>query len=124
MVIARDLARGIFPVQLDGLGLASALEELAESTSRQTDMLVSFAETGTLRPTDPADELHLYRIAQEALSNAAKHSAARNVTIVLHHGEHTMRLTVADDGQGLPPSLPPSPPHPTPHTPQRTRHGP
>ena len=101
VTIARDLARGIFPVQLDGLGLARALEELAETTTRQTDMLVSFAETGSPRPTDPADDLHLYRIAQEALSNAAKHGAARHVTLVLEHREHTLRLTVADDGQGL-----------------------
>ena len=101
VTIARDLARGIFPAQLDGLGLALALEELAATTSRQTDMLVSFTETGDTWITDPADDLHLYRIAQEALSNAAKHSAARNVTLVLHHGEHALRLTVADDGQGL-----------------------
>ena len=102
VTIARELARGIFPVQLDGLGLALALEELAEITSRQTEMLVSFAETGDTRPTDPATDLHFYRIAQEALSNAAKHSAARTVTLVLHHSEHALRLTVADDGQGLP----------------------
>lgn len=104
VTIARDLARGIFPVQLDGLGLALALEELADTTTRQTDMLVTFAQTGDVRSTDPADDLHLYRIAQEALGNAAKHSAARHVTLVLHHGEKKLRLTVADDGHGLPPS--------------------
>jgi signal transduction histidine kinase len=104
VTIARDLARGIFPVQLDGLGLALALEELAATTSRQTDMRVTFTETGATRPTDRADDLHLYRIAQEALSNAAEHSAARHVTLVLHHGETTLRLTVADDGHGFPPS--------------------
>lgn len=104
VAIARDLARGIFPVQLDGLGLASALEELATTTTRQTDMAVSFAETGDTRPTDPAADLHLYRIAQEALNNAAKHSAARHVTIILHHSDHGLRLTVADDGRGLPPT--------------------
>jgi signal transduction histidine kinase len=48
--------------------------------------------------------VHLYRIAQEALNNAAKHSAARHVALVLHHGESALRLSVADDGQGLPPS--------------------
>jgi PAS domain S-box-containing protein len=104
VTIARDLARGIFPVQIDGLGLALALEELAAATSRQTDMRVTFAETGDTRPTDPADDLHLYRIAQEALSNAAKHGAASHVTLVLHHGANTLRLTVADDGMGLPSS--------------------
>lgn len=104
VTIARELARGIFPVQLNGLGLALALEELATTTSRQTDMRVTFSQTGDTRPTDPADDLHFYRIAQEALNNAAKHSAGSHVTLVLHHGENALRLTVADDGQGLPPS--------------------
>lgn len=104
VTIARDLARGILPVQLDGLALAQALGELAATTTRQTDMIVSFAETGIPRPTDPATDQHFYRIAQEALSNSAKHSAARHVTLVLHHGERTLRLSVGDDGQGLPSS--------------------
>ncbi len=67
-------------------------------------MAVSFCETCGSRPTDPAADVHLYRIAQEALSNAAKHGAARHAAIVLHHSEHALRLTVTDDGQGLTPS--------------------
>ncbi len=66
--ISRDLhdglARWIFPVQLGGPGRAPALKELAE--------------TGDTRPADPVADLPLYRIAQEALSNAAKHGAARH----------------------------------------------
>jgi PAS domain S-box-containing protein len=100
--IARDLARGAFPMELDRLGLALALEELAETTTRQTDMTVVSSETGHVQPTDPATDLHFYRIAQEALSNSAKHGAAGNASLVLHHGERVLRLTVADDGQGLP----------------------
>lgn len=102
VTLARELARGMFPAQLGDLGLALALQELAETTSRQTDMAVSFAETGDTRPTDPADDLHLYRIAQEALSNAAKHGAARHATIVLHQSPYALCLTVTDNGQGLP----------------------
>jgi PAS domain S-box-containing protein len=102
VTIARDLARGIFPVQLAGLGLALALEELADTTSRQTKMRVIFSQTGDTRPTDLANDLHLYRIAQEALNNVAQHSAAHHVTLILNHGESALRLSVADDGQGLP----------------------
>lgn len=51
VTIARDLARGAFPVQLDGLGLSQALEELAATATRQTDILVTFSETGDTRPT-------------------------------------------------------------------------
>ncbi len=104
VTIARDLAHGIFPAKLAGLGLAQSLEELAEITSRQTDMHVTFSQTGETRPTEPAAQLHLYRIAQEALSNSAKHGAARHVTLVLHHGETTVRLTLTDDGIGISPT--------------------
>lgn len=102
--LARDLARGIFAVQLDGFGLALALEELASTTSRLTGMSVSFYETGDTQVEDPEDGMHLYRIAQEAVNNAAKHGGARKVTIVLNKSEDSMRLAVADDGKGMAPS--------------------
>lgn len=103
VIIARDLAHGIFPVRLESLGLAQVLRDLAETTSRQTGLLVTFSQCGDTLPTKPADDLQLYRIAQEALSNSAKHGAARKVGIVLHYGEKTLSLTVADDGVGISP---------------------
>ena len=102
--LARDLARGIFPVQMAGAGLALALEELASTTSRLTGMSVSFYETGDTQVEDPEDAMHLYRIAQEALNNAAKHGGARKVTIILNKSESSLRLAVADDGKGMAPS--------------------
>jgi signal transduction histidine kinase len=102
--LARDLARGIFPVQMAGAGLALALEELASTTSRLTGMSVSCYETGDTQVEDPEDAMHLYRIAQEALNNAAKHGGARKVTIILNKSESSLRLAVADDGKGMAPS--------------------
>ena len=72
---------------MDGAGLAMALEELASTTSRLTGMSVSFYETGDIRVEDPEKGMHLYRIAQEAVNNAAKHGGARKVTIILNQGE-------------------------------------
>ena len=89
---------------MDGGGLSLALEELARATSSQTGMSVAFYETGDIRVADPEDGMHLYRIAQEALNNAAKHGGARKVTIVLNQSADSLRLAVADDGQGMPPS--------------------
>ena len=99
--LARDLARGIFPVQTDGSGLALALEELASTTSRLTGMSVSVCETESNQVEDPEVGMHLYRIVQEAVNNAAKHGAAGKVTIVLNRSEDSLHLVVADDGKGM-----------------------
>lgn len=101
---ARNLARGLFAVPFDGPGLAIALEELARSTSEQTGMSVSFIETGDTSVSDQQHCLHFYRIAREALSNAAKHSAAEKVVISLSRVQDSLRLTIADDGQGILPA--------------------
>jgi signal transduction histidine kinase len=102
--LARDLARGIFPVQMDGAGLAIALKDLASTTSRLTGISVSFYEMGDILVEDPEDGMNLYRIAQEAVNNAAKHGGPRKITIVLSKIQDSLRLTVADDGKGLGPS--------------------
>ena len=99
--LTRDLARGIFPVQMDGAGLAIALEELARTTSSLTGVSVSFYETGDTRIADPVEGMHLYRIAQEAVNNAAKHGGPRKITIALSTIQDSLRLTVADDGKGM-----------------------
>jgi signal transduction histidine kinase len=101
---ARNLARGIFPVPVDEEGLAAALEELAATTSRLTGFSISFESDGTTRTRDPQVAMHLYRIAQEALNNAINHSKAKHVAIVLKQDDHTLRMTVSDDGCGFPAS--------------------
>ena len=101
--LARDLARGIFPVQMDGAGLAMALKDLAGTTSRLTGIPVSFYEMGDVLVEDPEDGMNLYRIAQEAVNNAATHGGPRKITIVLSKVQDSLRLTVADDGKGMAP---------------------
>jgi two-component system, LuxR family, sensor kinase FixL len=99
--LARDLARGIFPVQMDGAGLATALKDLAGTTSRATGIPVTFYEMGDVRIEDTETGMHLYRIAQEAVNNAVKHGAPRKITISLDRRQDALRLTVADDGKGM-----------------------
>jgi signal transduction histidine kinase len=102
---ARDLARGIFPVLQDPSGLESALEELATLTSRlhQRQVEVHFEEGITV--PNPDVSMHLYRIAQEAVGNALKHANAQGVRITMGKVDGFLRLTVQDDGPGVPDSV-------------------
>ncbi len=102
--LTRSLARGIFPGPMGGTGLALALDELARTTSSQTGRFVSFYETGHPQVEDPEHGMHLFRIAREALNNSLKHADARKITIILNSSEASLRLAVADDGQGMAPA--------------------
>ena len=97
----RALARGLTPVTLESEGLASALQELAAYAEKMFGIhcTVPVAQPGPVRA--PAVETHLYRIAQEAVSNAIKHGRARRVTIQLETGAEQTVLSVVDDGTGI-----------------------
>jgi len=98
----RSLARGLSPVTLESEGLASALQELAANTEKIFGITcrVSAAQLGHIhaRPV----ETHLYRIAQEAVSNAIKHGRAREVLIQLETNAERTVLSVTNDGIGIP----------------------
>lgn len=99
--LTRDLARGLFPVQMDGSGLAVALQDLAKTTTRLSGTHVAFYETGNASVADPQDAMNLYRIVQEAVNNAVRHGGAKNVTIVMSKNDDALSLVVADDGNGM-----------------------
>jgi signal transduction histidine kinase len=99
---ARSLARGLLPVRDTG-GLAPALQELA-SRSRdlyglKVDVLWEVSPEVRFSETEAS---HLYRIAQEALSNAARHGHASHIEIALSAARHAFLLCVSDNGEGVP----------------------
>jgi len=98
---ARDLARGLCPVELENNGLQAALQELASRVSRTNFNCVLKAPTFA-KVYDNAAAIHLYRIAQEAVNNAVKHGRDKNITISLNTQNNQVELTVQDDGCGLP----------------------
>jgi PAS domain S-box-containing protein len=98
---ARQLSRGLFPVRLETEGLPSALEELAATIGDRFKLKCSFASMGPLAVENSAIATHLYRIAQEAVSNAIKHSRARGISIRLIGRAGALELSVEDDGVGL-----------------------
>jgi two-component system sensor histidine kinase UhpB len=97
----REIVRRLRPEALDDLGLPSALVALSERFSEQSSIKVDrrFA-TGLPRLT-PAGELAVYRIAQEALTNVAKHAGATRSRLELRAHSDAVELVVADDGRGL-----------------------
>ncbi|HWI60148.1 MAG TPA: ATP-binding protein, partial [Bacillota bacterium] len=101
----RSLARGLSPVTLEVEGLTSALQELAATTEKLFGVSCRCECPSTVPVPAPAVATHLYRIVQEAVSNAIKHGKATHITILLELlGEHTV-LTVTDNGRGLAPGF-------------------
>ncbi len=102
---ARGLARGLVPVELDAGGLATALHRLTANAERFFGITCRFEETGTVRVHDNTAATHLYRIAQESVSNAVKHGRASRVVVTLGTERDHIRLRIQDDGIGFPDAL-------------------
>ena len=97
----RSMARGLVPVQIDGDSLPAALDELARGTQETYKLACRLECSGRLEIPDAGIATHLYRIAQEAVSNAARHARADAVLIKLAGDEHRLRLEVHDNGVGI-----------------------
>jgi two-component system sensor histidine kinase UhpB len=95
------LAWQLRPGILDDLGLLSALQALIETFEEQSDVRIEARLPAGLDPIAPEVELAIYRIAQEALSNALRHAQARTIELALIGGAEGVTLTVADDGRGI-----------------------
>jgi len=98
---ARHLARGLYPVKLERESLGLALQELAGNVSKLLHITCLLEYPAPVIVGDRDAALHLYRIAQEAVTNALKHSQARRITIQLLSDAEQIHLRVIDDGQGL-----------------------
>jgi PAS domain S-box-containing protein len=90
------------PTALDDLGLRAALANYIQEWSRRTDIAAELHTSGLLDERLPSEvETALYRIAQEALNNVAKHSRARRVEIILERRTDCILLVLEDDGVGF-----------------------
>lgn len=97
----RRISYELRPAALDDLGLGSALAALCGSVARRAGIEVSHDVDRELPPLQPEVELALYRITQEALTNAVRHSGCAHVQVRVAGGADAMVLRVADDGCGL-----------------------
>jgi two-component system sensor histidine kinase UhpB len=97
----RRIARELRPEALDDLGLVNALIALCNRIGAQDGPIVRRELQSKLPALSPDVELVIYRIAQEGLTNALRHSDARSVTVSLVADAETLTLRVVDDGKGL-----------------------
>jgi two-component system sensor histidine kinase UhpB len=103
----RRIARELRPEMLEELGLVSALTELSTGFGRRTRVRVERDFDPALPPLSQEAELALYRVAQESLTNVARHATAKNALMRLEPGQDSVVLTVRDDGRGFPNGAPP-----------------
>jgi PAS domain S-box-containing protein len=100
---ARNLSRGLIPVELDGNGLNAALERLVHNAERLLNISCTLTLGSNIQFHDNTSLIHLYRIAQEATSNAVKHGNASEVHITLKADEEKLTLQIDDNGTGFAP---------------------
>jgi PAS domain S-box-containing protein len=101
------LSRGLIPVEVDAHGLQAALMELASRTRHAYPVGCRFAWEHPVRVADSFVATHLYRIAQEAVNNALKHSGADRIELNLREAHGMLTLEVLDNGVGIDtPSIP------------------
>lgn len=97
----RDLARGMHPSVIDHVPLDDALDELARTTEEREGMLVEYHRQRGPDGLAPAARLSLYRTAQEALGNAARHAGVDHVRMALSTRGEQLVLEIADRGRGF-----------------------
>jgi len=102
IALSRNLAKGLNSVNLSSGGLMEALEDFAASASDLFKISCRFQCPLPVLIADSQTAEHLYRIAQEAVSNAVKHGHAKNIVIRLELSKAGKVLRVIDDGAGLP----------------------
>jgi two-component system sensor histidine kinase UhpB len=98
----RRIARRLRPEALEDLGLQSALAALATSFGEQAHIRVNRHLEPPRLPLSEEEELVIYRVAQEAMTNVARHAEASAVDLRLERSDSRIVLTVRDDGRGLP----------------------
>src|SRR3954467_313708 len=98
----RRIARELRPEMLEQLGLVSALTELSRKFADSSGIRVERSFATDLPPLSDDSELAVYRVAQESLTNIARHADASRVHVALQPGPDSVVLRVIDDGRGIP----------------------
>jgi PAS domain S-box-containing protein len=101
----RVLSHGLSPVSLEDNGLVETLRKLADDTRSAAKIDCQFEDSTSTTINDPHLAAQLYRIAQEAVTNALKHSGARKIHIALQASPTRLELKVSDDGRGFSPTV-------------------
>jgi len=102
----RDLAKMLYPVDIETGGLISALKILASNTEKMFGVTCRFRCDKPVSVKSLIEAKQIYRIVQEAITNAVKHGKAKNISIKLHLTKSGIVLSVKNDGRDFPKLLP------------------
>lgn len=97
----RSLSQALHPVMLEEAGLDSTIDWYVATVERQTGVHISYEKTGKPFGLSTSAGIHVYRVLQEALNNAARHSGVREATVRLRYLQDRLELDVEDRGKGL-----------------------
>ncbi len=106
LIRLREVCNDLLPSELTDFGLFPALTSLCSAAARASGLHVQASEAGSPQAIEPAEQLGLFRVAQQALTNALRHAAAGAVQVSLHWQAREVSLTVSDDGLGFDPQAP------------------
>ena len=109
-LLVRDVLVDLRPPGLDELGLTAALTEHARQVAGRGGFSAAVRGAEATPRLPPATEITLFRIAQEALTNVARHARATEATLALECGPDAVVLTIADNGRGFDTGVPPKEP--------------
>jgi PAS domain S-box-containing protein len=98
---ARGLARGLNPIDIQAGGLPIALEGLASQISELFSVACRYEQEGSVAVSDSTVATHLYRIAQEAISNALRHGKATRIDLSFACVDERLTLSISDNGRGI-----------------------
>jgi len=97
----RSLSQALHPVMLDEAGLETTLAWYLPTVERQTGIAISYEKSGEAFPLSSAAAVHVYRIVQEALNNATRHSGSKQTWVRLRFLADSLDLEVEDRGTGF-----------------------
>jgi len=97
----RAISRGLMPVDMDAAGFMNSLENLVDEIRTQTSISIRFSIDEKVHFSDNTSAMHLFRIAQEAINNAIKHSNASQIRVTLGVEKSRGRLSISDNGSGM-----------------------
>ncbi|SNS36240.1 signal transduction histidine kinase [Noviherbaspirillum humi] len=97
----RRISHGLRPTLLDDMGLAAALDHLAQEFSEHASIPTAFKSQGSLEDLSDVGTTVLFRIAQESLTNIQRHAGAHHAQILIEGSAERVRMTISDDGAGF-----------------------
>jgi signal transduction histidine kinase len=97
----KQISKNLMPVELEELGLESAIKNLCLELAHNSNMQIDFVSYGDFHGLKDKTKTHVYRIVQEALNNAGKHADASEINVQLLGGLEKIRLIIQDNGKGF-----------------------